>query len=380
MKKILCLIDSLGFGIGDSRNVFSGGAERQMAGLGGLLHKKGVNVTLATYHPHNCSDLVFEKYGLRTKYIKSGTTFYTKFLAVEQFLRIEQFDVVIAYKDGPCMIACICKLLGYKFKLIVSERNSTQNLSFRDRLKFLLYRQSDFIVPNSNTQGMFIMGHYHCLANKVNVITNFVDTKQFSPKKQTIDTNKISDGIRILVVGRINPQKNIERFIRVASRLKKENVRVTIDWYGGVHSNVGKYAESITQQYNEADVYDILSFKDDTSEIDKVYKQYDLFCLPSLYEGFPNVICEAMSSGMPILCSKVCDNPTIVKEGINGFLFDPLNEEDMYATILKAILMDKSQLNSIGEINRTTALNSFSEEVFVRKYLQLINKLDDTQD
>lgn len=370
MKKILCLIDSLGFGEGDNHKVFSGGAERQMAGIAGLLLEKGVDVTLATYHPHNCDDIVFERYGLKTRHIESGNKPYQKLLAVQKIIRKEKFDVVIAYKDGPCMIACLCKLMGSKFNLIVSERNTTQKLSVRERLKFCLYRLSDYIVPNSFTQSRFIKDHYPYLANKVNVITNFVDCNLFVPDKK----NNLSDKIRVLVVGRINPQKNIERFIRVVQRLKKEGMPVSVDWYGGIHANTAQYARQVMQQYNDTEVFDILKFKGETSQIAHIYGKYDLFCLPSLFEGFPNVICEAMSSGLPILCSRVCDNPSIVDDGVNGFLFDPLNEDDMYLTFRKMIMMDRKDLLKIGVENRKKAEKSFSEEAFVNKYLLLINK------
>lgn len=53
--------------------------------------------------------------------------------------------------------------------------------------------------------------------------------------------------------------------------------------------------------------------------IEVEYRKADVFCLPSLYEGYPNVVAEAMSCGLPILCSNVCENPYIVEEGAMAF-------------------------------------------------------------
>ena len=358
MIKILCLIDTLAFG---------GGAERQISGLAGMLHKNGYNVTLATYHKHNYDNVIYEKYGIRSELIRCGKTFYSKLFAVMHYIKNRNFDVVIAYKDGPTMISCLCKLMGCNFKLIVSERNNTQKISFRERIKFFLYSHADTIVPNSHSQGNFIKDNFSFLSKKIYVITNFVDISLFHPGNRHI----ISDKIKILVVARINPQKNIERFLNVVRRLKQNGVPVIIDWYGGVYGNTNQYAINMTRYYNELDISDYLSFKGDTLNISEVYREYDVFCLPSLYEGYPNVICEAMSSGLPIVCSKVNDNPLIVEEGINGYLFNPKDEDEMYHTILN-IINNNNKFKEMGLKSRELAESKFSEERFIHEYIRLI--------
>lgn len=362
MKKILCLIDTLSFG---------GGAERQMAGLAGLLFERKYNVTLATYHKHNCNETIKARYGIESIYIECGDSFMSKLLSVRKFISENNFDVVIAYKDGATMIACLCKMTGCKFKLIVSERNTTQSLSKREMLKFLLYRFADIIVPNSHAQGDYISTHFSNLASKVHVITNFTDTNMFKPC-ESYQYGK--DKTKMLVVGRINPQKNIERFIKVVAKLKENKVPISIDWYGGIYVGAGSYGEQINKQYDDADITDYLTFKGDTSNIADVYRQYDVFCLPSLFEGFPNVVCEAMSSGKPVLCSNVCDNPLIVKDELSGYLFDPQSEDSMYQTILRFCTLSPDKKARMGEEGRKTADVLLSEETFVKKYQNLINK------
>ena len=60
--------------------------------------------------------------------------------------------------------------------------------------------------------------------------------------------------------------------------------------------------------------------------------------MSSFYEGTPNVICEAMSSGCPI-SSDVCDNARNVKENENGFLFNPRSPEDMAKKLEEALII-----------------------------------------
>ena len=59
------------------------------------------------------------------------------------------------------------------------------------------------------------------------------------------------------------------------------------------------------------------------SDIPGLLREHHALIHPSLYEGLPNVVCEALAAGMPVLVSNVCDHPLLVADGERGFLFDP---------------------------------------------------------
>lgn len=361
MKKILCLIDTLGL---------DGGAERQMAGLAGMLHKHGYNVCLATYHKHDYNEILKENYGIESVHIKSGSNALSKLWAVRKFIKNGKFDIVIAYKDGATIIASLIKLFGLNSKLIVSERNTTTKLTLRERIKFFLYRQADAIVPNSYSQGKFIGQNYPNLACKVNVITNFTDINEFSPAEN--DPNH--ECTHILVTARIAPQKNVIRFLNVVSKIKEQKLPIKITWYGDL-SVLKDYGKEVIEIYQQQGLTDILDFKGITKNITDAYRQCDIFCLPSLHEGFPNVVCEAMSCGKPILCSNVCDNPYIIEDGVNGWLFNPVDEDDIFVKIKNASMHKRARLNKIGLHNRKIAEKKFSRETFITDYINLIKKI-----
>lgn len=361
-KKIICLIDSLSMG---------GGAERQMAGLAGFLHAKGYDVALVTYHQHDENERLKEMYGIQSVILDCGEGQWNKIKAVKRYVNSFQPDVVIAYKDGATMLACILKLLGMKAKLIVSERNTTTILNKRERLKFFLYRFGDYIVPNSFAQGKFIKEQYPKLYKKVRVITNFTDTQHFSP----LANHEMKEGgvLHILVTARIAPQKNIKSFMRVAKRLQEANVPVKIDWYGSVYVGMEGYGREIATLYKDLDITKVFSFHEATKNIVDAYRACDVFCLPSFYEGYPNVVCEAMSCGKAIVCSRVCDNPLIVEEEKNAFLFDPQDENDMFETIKRVAELGNDKLYMMGRGSRVIAENKFSSDAFVQKYINLID-------
>ena len=355
MKKILCLIDSLG----------SGGAQRQLVGLAKLLNdNEEYKVKVIWYHDKNFYQKYLEENNVEYVNIvvkNKITKFFTIYKAVKDFSP----DVVIAYLDGPTVIASVIRMFNSNFKLVVSERNTTQKLNLKSRIKFFLYNWTDVIVPNSYSQARSIERNYPNLYSKVKTITNFTDTDFFSPT--TCREN--SDCVKILVVGRIVEQKNVILFINAISKLVEKGVNVSVDWYG-----VPYYKEYYDTCMNEKEKLkvDCLTFHSHSSDVRSLYRNADVFCLPSLYEGYPNVVCEAMSCGLPILCSNVCDNPNIVEHGVNGFLFDPKDMNDIVEKILLFVSLPEAERLAMGVKSRDIAIEKFSKITFLEKYESIL--------
>jgi glycosyltransferase involved in cell wall biosynthesis len=85
-------------------------------------------------------------------------------------------------------------------------------------------------------------------------------------------------------------------------------------------------------------------------------QRHDALIHPSLYEGLPNAVCEALAAGLPVLISNVCDHPLLVVEGERGFLFDPSDPLSIAMSIERAAALDAdSWLPQREEICRDTA-------------------------
>ena len=147
-------------------------------------------------------------------------------------------------------------------------------------------------------------------------------------------------------------------------------MRYEVDWYGKYDTSTSycKECEELLRDYNISNVH--LLHK--TNQILEKYKDADVFCLPSFYEGTPNVLCEAIACGLPIVCSRVCDNPIYVQEGKNGFLFDPANPQDVANKIEKILTINPEQYVSYSQYSRVIAEKKLSQNVFYAKYLQLL--------
>jgi glycosyltransferase involved in cell wall biosynthesis len=122
----------------------------------------------------------------------------------------------------------------------------------------------------------------------------------------------------------------------------------------------------------EKGLTDVMLFFPKTKTIEEEYRKADFFCLPSFYEGTPNVLCEALASSLPAISSRVCDNPHYVHEGENGFLFDPHQPADIASKLEAALCLTDTQYGEYCLRSRAIAEQTMSGKVFVEKYLSLL--------
>lgn len=360
MKKILCLIDGLGLG----------GAQRQLVGLAHLLQQKGYSVDLVSYHTNDFYLPLVNSLGINHIQLKPSGRKLSKFRLVRSLVKNNKYDVVISYLNGPNSIACLCKLTGYKGKVIVSDRIVKQNRGKSEQILYAMYRFANHIVPNSHAQAEYIAQNFPNLSRKVTAITNFTDIEKFKPL-QFAGTS--SGSIQIMCAGRISKEKNIIGFMRaIKQTIEKRGRDIRVKWFGNIGLNQEQYYEQICAERSQMGLDDIFEVHPATQDIVEEYRKCDVFCLPSFYEGFPNVICEAMACGKPILCSNVCDNPRIVSDGVNGFLFNPSDMDSVVDAVMRFLTLSDKERIAMGTESRNIAENKFSEDVFVNKYIALI--------
>ena len=354
MKKIICLIDALG----------AGGAERQMAGLSSLLFRKGYTVEVWYFEPKHFFKKQIEEIGVVVKYFdykKSKVNLYKRLK--EELVNCNP-EVVITYLQTSSILASIIKLFGGKYSLIISERNTNTSIRLRDIIRFNLYRVANYIVPNSFSQKNFIDRKFKFLSKKIHVIVNYVDTDFFVPSNH-LKSNKI------LVVATIWPSKNTLGFIRSIKILKEKGLDFHVKWFGKVPDKTA-YVIQCEELIKKLSLEREIELLNKISDIKEEYQKADYFCLPSFYEGTPNVLCEAMSCGLPILCSDVCDNQKYVENNTNGYLFNPNDPNDIATALEKILRLPVEEYNIMCENNRKKAIDVFSKDEFIYKYIELL--------
>ena len=354
--KILLFTDSLG----------SGGAQRQLVGLAVLLKSQGHQVKVCTYHNKDFFKSYLDENGIDNEVIPGACNKILRIPYVCKYFILDQSDCIIAYQETPSLVACIAKLLGCKSILIVSERNTTQKVGLNERVRFALYHYADAIVPNSNSQEKWLRDHYPWMSKKITTITNFVDLDLFHYVEHYRKATPV-----IVVAASIVQSKNALGLIRAVKILSERCRNFVVEWYGLNEDETQYYREcfSLIEQLSVSEYIHLLP---KTKEINIKLQEADYFCLPSLYEGTPNVICEAIASGLPVMCSNICDNPQYVREGFNGILFDPSSPQDIALSIEKLMEQTDEMYQVFCRNSRALAEQKLSPNVFLAKYLNLI--------
>ena len=356
MHKLILFTDSLG----------PGGAQRQLCGLAVMLNQHNYDVVVLTYHSFDFYKSYLDENAVQNLIVGNGCGAVKRIQAIRRFLKKENPQWVIAYQEAPSQIASIIKATGLKFNLIVSERNTTQQVTFKDNLRFFLYRCADAVVPNSYSQEYILSSRYVWMREKLKTITNFVDLNSFS-----FNIHTRNDIPLIVTAASIWPPKNTLGLIEALRIISLQNVSFKFKWYGysSAHDDYFKLVQSKIEEYGLNHYVELLP---KTTNIAEEYRKCDYFCLPSFYEGVPNVIAEAMSTGRPILCSNVCDNPRYVIEGVNGYLFDPYNPEDIADKIIKGLSISDHEYSQMCKESRKRSEEMLSMDTFINKYIDII--------
>ncbi len=361
MTKILCLIESLA----------SGGAERQMVNLACLLQNNGFEVSILCYYQNEFFLPIIQQKGVRYECVSHAKPIIRRLFDLNRVLYREKPDVLIAFMNTPSTLACLLKWIHPQINVIVSERNYSVQNDVRQRLKFFMYRFADHIVSNSYTQAMNIKDRYKNLSDKLCVITNWVDVKRF--KRETVRTyweNEKLGMTRFLVVGRRVEQKNVIRFLEAVAHVRQRGYNFVVKWVGPIVDAL--YYEQIRETMEKLELNNIVQFEDPMVDIVSVYSSADVFCLPSIYEGTSNAICEAMCNGLPVLCGNICDNSRWVEDQVNGFLFNPYDVQSIAQAMMNFMDLPPERKQEISERNIAFSEDVFAPEQFVSKYIALI--------
>lgn len=387
------------------QNMESGGAERQLVILAKQLKENtmveydslrhhteedmdnsfnSLDISIWTYYPDDFYVPFIKEAGIKYRYFKEAQGNIKRIPFFIKLFNREKPDVVITFLSSESILATllkICtklKIVKKTFDLIVQENSITQKKNLRTRIRFFLYRFADYIVCNSTTQTNFLVNHYPHLSPKVTCIHNYIDIKYFTPNTTSFSQNDNQDEPQVwLTVARIAPPKNLLNYIRAISQVvnrlssSAEKIPLQVFWVGRIENRA--IYNSALSMIETLQLQKIFHFVPEQTDILPFYHKAFVFVLPSIYEGLPNVVCEAMSCGLPILCSDVSDHPYLVEQGENGFLFNPKDVDNMTEMMMKMYNLSSMERRKMGVKSREKAEKLFSENDFLKSYQRLMS-------
>lgn len=361
---ILCVIDSLR----------SGGSQRQLVELALGFKEKGHVVSFLTYHNIPFYNPVLDKEGILITCIQAPN-YIMRLFKMRLFIRRGNYDAVISFLEAPNFICEFASFPYRKWSLLAGERSAQPGIYFNPKL--IIYRWfhflADYIVANSYANMKIVRKVNPLLSkSKCKVIYNTIDFSCWKPSNHYYP-RRIGK-LKLIMAATHSYLKNLNGLIEALSLLsKEERKKIMVEWYGERISEPymdGSYVEAL-KKIKTFNLENIISFYPATLNITKIIQDSDAVGLFSFYEGFPNVICEALACGKPVICSNVSDLPELLSHDMN-LLCNPASSESIKCALKYLIGLNNDKLTHIGSVNEKIAREHFNKKTIVSKYLELI--------
>lgn len=253
-------------------------------------------------------------------------------------------------------------------------RNPKHNL-----LRRLLAPCIDSYVPVSGDLGRWLQNVVGIQAAKVQLIHNGVDTSQFHPgparQSETARPCPVPFGSNCFVigtVGRIQDVKNHEGLIEAFAHLRQmqpQDASLRLVIVGD-----GPLLPRLKEKIAAAGLADCIWLPGARSDIADVMRGLDLFVLPSLAEGTPVTVLEAMACGLPVVATRVGGLPEVVEENVTGLLVPPADAPAL-AGALHSFLSRPEHALAAGAAGRLRVERQYSMQTMLDAYAGLYDSL-----
>ncbi|MFQ6862922.1 MAG: glycosyltransferase [Beduini sp.] len=335
-----------------------GGAERMATILANSLKKQNHDVTLINFEKKEDEYLL--ESGI-SRYFLQHTNIVNDILDLNKYIKQIEADIYISIDIYFNILAGFCKRIN-KIKVIMSERNDPRNVNIRTSIKLLRnisYKYADGIVFQTIEARNYFKKVFTV---KSSVIPNPI--KKDLPRRNSNCKNVI------VAVGRLSKQKNYLLLLNVFEKISKKYPEYQLVIFGE-----GEEKTNIINHIRQLKLESKVHINNFTSELHDKIKDYKIYVLSSDYEGIPNSLLEALGMGFPVVASNTPSGGTksLIDHSVNGFLFQPMNEEEFYKYLSQ--LIDDENLQKMFSKNALIVNDKFSEEIIVKQWVSFIEEI-----
>lgn len=351
-------------------NLEYGGAQRQVVQLARTLDPRRFEVhvcSLSRYVPL-ANELVDDRQRLHVVEKRSKYD-VTVIVRLQRWLTELSADIVHGFLFDAQVAARVAGRLARVPVVIDSERNSDYRMRLVQRLAFRLTRGCvDLVIANSRAGADFHRRLHGHPPSHYRVVHNGVDSGRFRPLPGEEVRRELGLGEAGVVVGMFGsykPQKNHALFFAAAARVVAHQPRLRLllvgDQLAGGLRGTDEHKRRVAALVDQLGLASRCVFLGNRSDLERLYNACDVVVLPSLYEGTPNVLLEAMACGVPVVATDVGDNAHIVPDGRAGFVVPPGDEERL-AERLGRLIADPDLRRRMGDAARRRVVEEFSVE------------------
>lgn len=284
---------------------------------------------------------------------------------LSEIVRDNSVDVIIAC--GALyypLVVCVAKLS--RIKSVCWEHTNPEygnDYKFQKYCRAIGAKHSDVNVLIAKDAVKYYCKKYRVDNNRL--IYNPADELLF---KKTVKYN--TNSRKIVSVGRLSYPKNYMCLLDVAKNVLQKNAEWSWDIYGD-----GEDKKILEDRIVELGLTDRVTLKGNSSNMYSLYDDYAIMVMTSRYEGFPMVLIEAASRGLPLVSFDIHTGPNeIIVNGVNGYL---INKGDVVGMSEKiSLLIQDCALRRAFSQEAIKSVERFREQQVIDRWIELIKELD----
>ncbi|MFA4935314.1 MAG: glycosyltransferase family 4 protein [Candidatus Methanoperedens sp.] len=295
---------------------------------------------------------------------------------VNKYLRKTEFEVIHIHVSITCLFLAMMSP-DFRKKLFYTShatRRSKSSASLLDKMAIGLENRAvkyvhKAVVLNELVRKEFIEAGMKF--ENTEVLPMGTDTVIFNPDIDVEDIKNrytLQSEVTVLFVGRVRADKGVEYLVKAADILINKSGYRNVEFilvgpteeFGQTENLKSSYLEKVTRLIEDNSLQNKVRLTGAVTldDLIKLYAACDIFVLPSLTEAAPQAIAEAMSSGKPVIGSRVGSIPTQIVDGHSGFLIDPADEKQL-ADKLKYLIDNPVERKRMGDCGRGIATEQF---------------------
>ncbi len=315
-----------------------------------------------------------EKLGIKVFFLpqKKGTDYFS-FLQVAKILRREKIDVIHTHNTQPFIDGTIGALLS-GVKTIIHTDHAR---SFPDKRRYMFaeWLMSHFaykVVGVSEHTSQNLIKYENISKRKIVTIPNGIDSEKFNiniDKKKKRKEIGIKENGPVIGIGvRLTEQKGITYLLQAMPEITKRFPDISL-----VIAGEGQLESDLRIEATELGIDKNILFAGPRLDMPELLQLFDLYILPSLWEGLPMVLLEAMAAGCSVVATNVGGIPKVIKHGKNGVLIHPQEPKLMASEIIN-LLSDKKLRDKYSQNSKKLFFKQYSAHIMTNKYEKLYHR------
>lgn len=337
------------------QDLFFGGTQRHALELAARLNRDRFDVALWTLIGGEDFLPQARDYGLTVRRLGRGETVGPRdLLALWRALRADTPDLLLPLTVVPNIWGRVLgRLAGVP--VIIGNCRGARDCGLQH--EWLLRHLADHVLCNAAALKERLTQTFHLPPQQVSVIRNGVNTEIFVPPAAPRSENPV-----ILCVARLAPVKDHPTLLGAFDRLAGNHPRAEL-WLVGD----GPAEDAVRGHVAKCRFRDRIKLLPGQADLRPLYGRATVLVLSSRHEGLPNVVLEAMASGLPVVATAVGGLPELVADGVTGRLVPP-GQPQALAEALGAVLDDPAGSAAMGAAARQRAVADFSLDTMARRH------------